>query len=190
MPRADVPRAVLCSGFLSCLTALADAAPFDRLHTVAEAPLPTPREVGELVVHPRPLLESLGAADLSLVSPHEQVDLGRAGDRFAPAGVSPTSLIARRTLPVLWRLRVRDAAEATSLSVRYQAGVGADGWLEHDSAPQSRIAIQVQPLPLDWYSSGDDGVIVDGGVELEFDLGEATRAGRYSGTLIIEFGRI
>lgn len=92
-----------------------------------------------------------------------------------------------RQLPDLWRMRVGDAAEASSTSVRYEL-VGADGEPGHLSLigeGNDLIPVRIVPRTVQTDVLSDGSAVLSGGADLELDLTRARRSGRYSGTLVI-----
>lgn len=129
-----------------------------------------------------------GAVEMPAIRPTEILaGSARTAQPFDGNSVPELLTSVTRQLPDLWSMRVADASEAASTSVRYEF-VGADGQPDHLSfvgEGNDLIPVRVVPRIVQTDVLSDGSAVLSGGADLELDLTQARRSGQYSGTLVI-----
>jgi hypothetical protein len=124
--------------------------------------------------------ELLGGADTA-------VSLGHWRARSAGVAAVATARAAPviREMPAVWRLETGPDVDPSAMDVRYQllSAGGGGSCIGHERDAHSALCLTVVPLRPRVISRDEHRTLIEGGVQLEIDLGAATRAGRYSGTL-------
>jgi hypothetical protein len=88
-------------------------------------------------------------------------------------------------MPAVWRLETGPDVDPSTMDVRYHllSAAGGGSCISHERDARSALCVTVLPLRPRVISRDERRTLIEGGVRLEIDLREATRAGRYSGTL-------
>lgn len=169
-------RAAILLAASASLTATPAGAADPGARLLATADAGRPRTLPEISA-----AEVLGARDRA-------VSMGRwtDGSSFGMARAGSLPVTVRRELPSLWRLETGPDVDPSSMDVRYHmlGGTGRSSAFVHTADTDSLLHVRVLPLPTRVIGRDASRTVVDGGVELELDLRDATRAGRYSGTLL------
>ncbi len=92
-----------------------------------------------------------------------------------------------RSVPSVWRMRLRGEEALPTIDVRYNMR-GLDGrqdLLTHRDGSDSAIHVRVLAIPPELATRDVDGTVIEGGLMLYLDLAEVRSAGTYSGTLTV-----
>jgi len=145
------------------------------------------RRVGVIQIQPTFQLQRVQLVEILDGTRFQAVAAGSWSRGASPTATRQVEPHIVRTIPAVWRMRVRDEHEAYELNVRYEL-TSPDGRVDRlgpADGSNSEIRTTVRPLPPTVVAVDDAGVVVEGGMVLYLELDSVRRAGSYSGTLTV-----
>jgi hypothetical protein len=143
--------------------------------------------VGVIQIQPMIRLQNVELTEIVAGARYQALAAGSWSRGASPAASRHVEPKIVRTIPAVWRMRVRDEHEAYELNVRYEL-TSPDGRVDRlgpADGSGSEIRTTVRSLPPTVVAVDDAGAVIEGGMVLYLELDSVRRAGSYSGTLTV-----
>ena len=143
--------------------------------------------VGVIQIQPAIRLRNVELAEILAGARYQALSAGSWSRGASPAASRQVEPNIVRTIPAVWRMRVRDEHEAYELNVRnvLPSPAGRVDRLGRAAGSSSEIRTTVRSLPPTVVAVDDAGAVIEGGMVLYLELDSVRRAGSYSGTLTV-----
>jgi hypothetical protein len=145
------------------------------------------RRVGVIQIQPTIQLQNVQLVEILDGTRYQSIAAGSWSRGASPTATRQVEPHIVRTIPAVWRMRVRDEHEAYELNVRYEL-TSPDGRADRlgpADGSNSEVRTTVRPLPPTIVAVDDAGAVVEGGMVLYLELDSVRRAGSYSGMLTV-----